>query len=434
MKSVLRLLWTYFCGAPTQRCATALGLMLAASGLVLMVCFPEYIFSAATQLSIWWIVPLFGVMSLFLGGSLMPTVFARLALGHSIHTLPHGRLKLLTSALATVSLVSVVFALITYVMFALLPLDHESVFLKALVVSFLSFSVMYLVLWCVSRARSAIVLLGGAMLVIASLALPLLFISIPATSLLRPAIIGFAICGALIALYASAPRLRHRLAGGATFLPKRSFVSRTSPVRPGTQVDWLMGTARPWILAGGQLLPILVATRFIGSPNAWVFYFALFAVISGATTSLAATRSRSLWLRIGCSRCELFGRVEKSFWIHHCYSLGVLLLLLVGIGSYLNFSASLLALGMPLLILAMAISTYLGLMMTRELGWLDCCVAVAAVLSIMATAIAAADPTVDVSLVICSEALLAALGLFFRAVARRRWSDLDWMQCHRDVA
>ena len=65
---------------------------------------------------------------------------------------------------------------------------------------------------------------------------------------------------------------------------------------------------------------------------------------------MAAARSRVLWLRYGWTRIELFRRVESAYWRYNAYPLGLLLLLYVGIGSYLEFTTPQLALGLPLLL------------------------------------------------------------------------------------
>jgi len=133
----------------------------------------------------------------------------------------------------------------------------------------------------------------------------------------------------------------------------------------GREVDLMIGTARPWRLALGQAFPIALATFFISLENVWLFYFALCSALSGAMASVAAERSRCLWLRGPWSRAELFSRVEAGFLRQGACSVSVLLLLLAAIGIYREFPIQLLALGIPLLILGTVASTYLGLMMTR---------------------------------------------------------------------
>jgi hypothetical protein len=139
--------------------------------------------------------------------------------------------------------------------------------------------------------------------------------------------------------------------------------------------------------------------------------------------------SRALWLRARWTRAELFRHVEDSFWRYNCYTLGVLLLLLVAIGDWLALPTRVLAFGMGLLALGVALSTYLGLIVTARVAWRDAVLAVAAMLALMATAVYVTAPTTATASIIALEAGLAAFALFVRQVARRRWSRLDWMLC-----
>jgi hypothetical protein len=177
----------------------------------------------------------------------------------------------------------------------------------------------------------------------------------------------------------------------------------------------------------------LMTESFIEAPSVWLFYLTIFSALSGAITSLAATRSRALWLRAHWTRGELFARVEAAFWRHNSYTLGVLLIVLVAIGTYLGLSTQLLGFGLPLLLLGSAVSTYLGLMMTRGIGWLESVLAVGTMLLLMSTAVYAADPIAAVVTVIALEALLGALALLFRSLAQRRWNNLDWMLCRPEL-
>jgi hypothetical protein len=161
----------------------------------------------------------------------------------------------------------------------------------------------------------------------------------------------------------------------------------------------------------------------------WLFYFALCSAISGAMASAAAARSRCLWLRARWSRQELFRHVEASFLRHNTYSVSALIVLLVAIGTYRDLPTSLLALGMALLIVGTAASTYLGLMMTRGVGWVDCICAIGTMGVMMAAAVYARGNSTERAIVMGLEVLLAVLTLAFRALAIRRWRLLDWMIC-----
>ena len=148
----------------------------------------------------------------------------------------------------------------------------------------------------------------------------------------------------------------------------------------------------------------------------------------------AAQRSRALWLRGEWSREELFLQVERSFWRHNNYVLGILLVLMIVIGSYAHLAIILLAVGLPLLILGTTVSTYLGLMLTHGLRWQETVLAIAVMLVLLAVAVLAARSKGDsaIAIIVALEVGLAGVALVLRRVTRSRWSRLDWMQCRPD--
>jgi hypothetical protein len=226
---------------------------------------------------------------------------------------------------------------------------------------------------------------------------------------------------------------RLRLAWRAWF-DRLGWLSRAAQV-PGREIDLLLGTANPWLLAIGQFVPIVLAAR-IGfySAEVWLFYLTIFSTVAGAMAGQAAERSRGIWLRARWSRDELFQQVERSFWRHNNHVLGILLVLMVGIGSYAGLPATLLAVGLPLLVLGTTVSTYLGLMLTQGLRPLEACIAIALTLTLMAVAVLAARSTANILAVISLEIVLACVALILRRLARQRWSRLDWMLCRVDRA
>ena len=133
------------------------------------------------------------------------------------------------------------------------------------------------------------------------------------------------------------------------------------------------------------------------------------------------------------TRAELFRHVENAFWRHNCYTLGVLLLLLVAIGDSLALPTRVLAFGMGLLALGTTLSTYIGLIVTARIGWRDAVLAVIVMLALMRTAVHVSWPTTPTTTIIGYQIGLAALALFVRELARRRWSRLDWMLCRPDT-
>jgi hypothetical protein len=248
------------------------------------------------------------------------------------------------------------------------------------------------------------------MLAIATLALPVQFIAAPTSPLRWPLLGSLLIWGTVIAGFAFTPHfkaawaaLSRRAAAGCS----RAQTAR--PYQPGREVDLLIGVDRPWVLALGQIAPIVIATFFISRPNLWLFYFALFSAISGAITSFSAARSRALWLRTDWSRSELFTQVEAAFWWNNCYATGVLLLLFVAIGIHSQLETVLLALGLPLLALGAGASAYLGLMMTRGVGALEAFLAMGVMALLMGAAAYAAENAADIVTVVGLESILAVL-------------------------
>ena len=157
-------------------------------------------------------------------------------------------------------------------------------------------------------------------------------------------------------------------------------------------------------------------------------------VIASALASLAATRSRALWLRARWTRSELFTRVEISFWRYNCCTLGVLLLLLVWSGDVLEMPTRVVAFGMGLLALASALSTYLGLIVTARIRWVDAALAVTTMVALMSAVVYTSSPATSTATIVAFEAGLVALTVFVRELARHRWGRLDWMLCHGDLA
>jgi hypothetical protein len=85
--------------------------------------------------------------------------------------------------------------------------------------------------------------------------------------------------------------------------------------------------------------------------------------------------------------------------------------------------------GLPLLVLGTLLSTYLGLMITRGLRWLEIVSGVGVMLSLMALAVLVGRERVDLAAVIAFEIALVVLAIVARFVARRRWTQIDWMMC-----
>jgi hypothetical protein len=435
MKAIARLIYTYFTGTALLRFITSVGLLAGVGGSLLLLYLPPLTggsgnpsrWSLAME-AFFFLAPVAGVLCFVFGASLLPSMFARLAASHYLYVLPFGRAKLLASAFATVAL-SALFASGIIVMYYYdTPLALDLVFERALAVSFITTSFLYVVVWLTGRSGS-IGLLVGSLVTVAALIVPLRFIMLPSMSLAGPWTAAAVLWTAFAMVFLLAPRLesplgrlRHVIAG----LTGSSY-------RGGGEIDFVLGTARPWTLAAGQAVPIVIASYFLSAVAVmtpiWLFFLTIVSVTSGAVATLAATRSRALWLRSRWTRAELFSHVEGSFWRYNCYTLGVLLLLLVALGDYLGAPTRVLALGMGLLALGTALSTYIGLIVTARIGLSDAALATVAMLALMATAVYASRPATPTAATAALEAGLAVLTLVVREIARHRWTRLDWMLC-----
>lgn len=445
MKAIARLIFTYFTGTALLRLITLAGLVAGIGGSLLYLNLPPLTggsgvstrFSLAAE-SFFFLLPVAGAVCFAFSASLLPALFARFAASHYLYVLPYGRAKLLVSAFGTIALIALFATGIIVMYYYGTPLALDLVFQRALPVSAITASLLYVVVWLTGRSGGPIALLVGTFVTIATLIVPLRFIMLPSSPLSTLWIACGLLWGAFAAAFLLAPRLktplgrlRHALAG----LTGSSY-------RGGGEIDFLIGTARPWTLAAGQIVPIVIATYFMNvfavmapsAPSPWVFFLTIISVTSGAVATLAATRSRALWLRARWTRAELFRHVEGSFWRYNCYTLGMLLLLLVGLGHYVAVPTRVLAFGMGLLALGSALSTYLGLIVTARIGWSDATFAVAAMLALMGAAVYVSAPTTPSTTIVAFEAGLAALAFVLRELARRRWTRLDWMLCRADTA
>jgi hypothetical protein len=254
MKAIARLIYTSFTGIAVLRWVTVAGLVAGIGGSVLYLNLPPLTGGSGhpTRLSLWqesilFFLPVAGTLCFVFGASLLPALFARFASSHYLYVLPHGRAKLLASAFATVALASLFTACIVTTYYYKMPFALDLVFQRAFTVSFVTVSFMYVVLWLTGKSGT-IGLLVGSFVVVATLILPLRFIMLPSTSLAVPWTAGALLWATFAAGFLLAPRLkaplgrlRHALAG----LTGTSY-------RGGGEIDFLVGTARPWTLAAGK--------------------------------------------------------------------------------------------------------------------------------------------------------------------------------------
>jgi hypothetical protein len=442
MKAVLKLVLTYFTGTPLLALTMALGVVALVGGSALFLFLPSLFagqggpsrFSLAVDAFIF-LMPVAGVIAVALAASMLPTLVARLAASHYLYVLPHGRIKVLASVFITLTLVALVVAGTTTMYYTRSPLQLDVVFKRAFVVALLTCSLLYVVLWLTGRSRSAIGTLVGSIAMIATLLVPLPFIATPSRSLAAPWAATLLIWGGFAAAFLLAPRWK----GGVGKL-RQALATRLTAAsyHGGGEVDFLIGTGQPWMLALGQVVPLLLASAFLATAMApvasapWLFFTTVISVLAGAIASMAAARGRNLWLRTHWTRGQLFRRVEDSLWRHNSFALGVLLVLLVVLGSQSYVPAKALVYGIGLVMLGITLSTYLGMMVTAPIGWLDAALAVAAMVLLLVAANYAAKPPTPAAVVVAFEAGLAGLALLFRFIAQRRWANIDWMRCRAD--
>ena len=205
-------------------------------------------------------MPVAGVIAVAFGRSMLPTLFARLAASHYLYVLPYGRIKVLASVFVTLTLVALVVAGTTTVYYVRTPLQLDVVFERAFVVALLTCNLLYTVLWLTGRSSSAIGTLVGSIFMIATLLVPLPFIALPSRSLAAPWAASLLIWGGFAAAFLLAPRWKGRVGR-----LRQAIAARLTGAsyHGGGEVDFLIGTAQPWALALGQVVPLLMASYFL---------------------------------------------------------------------------------------------------------------------------------------------------------------------------
>jgi hypothetical protein len=438
MKAVARLVYSYFTCTPAMRALTIGGLVLMLVSLYVVTTLPQ----SAHMLTF----AFGGVIAVFLGSSFMPLMFGRLSRSHALRVLPHARIKLLLSAFITVAVVSSPAALLAPVAYVagvsgkLSDLSADPKLLRytidfAVVIYTSVFIIacwLYLTMWFITSQRNMIGFVKGLMVILFLMLVPAREIQdLSARSLRNFQQIGtmWIVFGGGFLLWPrwKAMLARQRLA----WLP--NLGDRFRQGTAGKEIDLVLGAANPWILVAAQSVPIAIAARVdMLNASVWLFYLTIFSTVAGANAGQAAERSRPLWLRGDWSREQLFKEVERSLWRYNSFVLGALILLMVGIGSYAGLPVLLLATGLPLLMLGTALSTYLGLMITRGLGWIEALLGVGVMLALMTVAVFAAEAHADLAAIVVLEVSLAGLVWGLRARAVRRWTRIDWLLCRRE--
>jgi hypothetical protein len=424
MSTVAQLVWMYFARMPALRWVTL--------GSILAVLTSAFVLPFSRGSGPGHLLAFFGGAALIPAASLMPLTVGRLAQSHAICVLPYGRVKLFLSALIAVLIVSIPIPLLGVIeqVFVLPPsvaamyttsqkiADGLYLFNSFYVPTFLLVTWLYLAIWFATSERNVRGLAKCLLVVIALIWLPTDRIRELDPKLhltLWESILMWAAFGVWLAY---ATRLR--------WLIPRWNGSGLGYAR-GREFDVLLGTSHPWLLTLGVLFPIAVQL-LIGFQleNTWLFYLTLTSTAFGAMAGYAAERSRALWLRARWSREELFARVEAAFWKHNSIKLTALLALLFGVTWFYDLPARVVPLGMPLIVLGMVLSTYLGLMLTRGLRWPETTLGVVIMLAVMGTAVLAAserDYTIEV---LALEGVFALIGVTLRQIARDRWHHIDW--------
>jgi hypothetical protein len=364
--------------------------------------------------------------------------------------LPGARLKLLASALITVMLVALPTPLLfvsglltgmgppsghpTAAQIAQFHLGVIQTFWSTYALLIVFCAWLYVALWFITSKRNTVGFLQGLIVIAAVLIVPTRNIEQPEALMWWDLSQCAMTLGGFSVLFLLWPRLRLLGQRWGIGTAPGDWTAKRSRIR-GREIDLLLGTSNPWLLAFGQLVPVLLAAR-IGyySAAVWLFYLTIFSTVAGAIAGRAAERSRVLWLRGDWSTVQLFSKVEQSFWRHNCCVLGILVILMVAIGSYTDLPVMLLATGLPLLILGTVLSTYLGLMITRGLRAVESVLAVVVMLALMAVAVLAARNSDQLLTVLLLEFALAVMALALRHAARSRWANIDWMQCRTDRA
>ncbi len=440
MKAVARLVYTYFAATPLTRGLAIVGLIVLTSGIVGYFYFPIWTLGSGnyTKTPLWlqsvilWAAPL-GLMLLFSSITLLPRIVERFALGRLICVLPGARHRILVSVAVTAAGIALLTAAGVALAFYYFPkpLKPEYLFARTFITAFADISLLLAALWIVAKTRG-IWLVVGWVLIVVGLTAGLTLIGRPSgvSALVSVGALGWV---AFAAILTAGAKLRHRLARPrAAFRRLLAHVVPSPAYTEGSELEWLLGTSRPWVVALGQALPIAVAAAAVRQNVVWLFNLALLSGISGAITSMAAGRSRALWLRYGWTREELFRRVETAYWRYNAHSLGVLLLLFVAIGSYLELETPVLALGLVLLALGSIVSAYLGLTMTRGLRAGETVAGIATMALMLFVSVAVAEANVGRAVTL--ELGLVALAAAYRTIAMARWKALDWMLCRGPVS
>jgi len=442
MSAVLRLTLTCFTATPLTRRLAEIGItaiIVGLAGTVWLGGYPQ-IFYMGREPALYEMLivslPFMGLILLVASTVLLPAIVERMALGRAVWVLPGGRSRLLVSTVLPAVLLSLLVAVGTSLSFLISPFDVPlsmllQSFYRIFLMAFVDFGLIYTAIWLVGKT-SGVWRLAGTLWIVVSITIPLRYTGggIPPFSFLEG--LGLASWVVYATLLLSGGRLRHSLPtlrARLTALGERIFpVFRYSA---GHEVDLLLGTTRPWIVALGQAIPIGLMVWFVPFAPIWIMFLVTFSAIAGATTSQAAAHSRRLWLRYDWTREDIRRRVEAAYWRYNAWALSVLLVIYMGLASYAGFDWEVVALSIVLIMLGGIACTYLGLMITRGLGWFEATLGILSMIVLVLAAFAILRGMFVAAVEL--EVVLAGLGVAYALIARRRWGALDWMQCRLDT-
>jgi hypothetical protein len=432
MKAVARLIATFFFGTRASMWLTLSGLLLQLASVWVVMNWSQ----TEHMLTFAWS----GVIVMFLGSSTMPLMVGRLAQGRAASIMPGARIKLLISAILTVLLVALPVGILTplaYVAGMSAEVSRLGEYPQLMVytqyLAILTYTSccliagwLYIFIWFISSQRDVYGVGKGIGVVLFALVLPSRAIrELPpsiASNLVQMA--GFVLVFG--AGFLAWPRIKVWLARWKLARPSGGSSRKLA----GKEIDLMLGNARPWPLIIALLLPLALATRLTSfTPAVWLFYLTIASTTAGAFAGQIPARSRALWLRGDWSRASMFSAVEKSSWRHNGFVLGALLLFLVGIGSYGDMPAPVMAVGIPLLVLGTVLSTYLGLLLTRGVRFPEAVVGIVVMLTLMTLSLWLGEDQIDYGTVIGTLVALAVLAVALRQLASRRWARIDWSEC-----
>jgi hypothetical protein len=433
MKAIARLIWMYFTSSPQSRWLSGIGTAgLVAMGIAIIVT-PH----ALDGLGMLAVVISWGL--LFLGTTFMPLILGNLIQSHQAALLPGGRRAIYWSALITVLILSFPIPFLSVAaltrMYPTPPHVSTINFVLGLWTyfgpSFFMTSWLYIALAFIVRQRSLSSVVLGMLMLLLVVFLPTKRIVTADSALMFTTLSCLFTWLLFAAVVFGQPRMRHMAFAIRLHQKWRTF-SAVPRVRAGREVDIMLGLATPWALALPLVVPAILSTT-LGrySLPAWLLMMTIFSTVTGAIAAYGASRSRAIWLRTRWSREQLFEQVERRFWRHNGVTLAALVAVPGALALIGKLPVGFIAKGLPLILLGMTLSTYLGLMQTQSLRFRDAVLGGGVMVALMLLAVMGGEGG-NPLLVYQAEFALAALALAFRFVARARWTGLDWRLCRAE--